>query len=260
MQGRQADILGWVPIDLRLDERANPVRSGLARWLDCSGVTFSETFFPQTIARLRTLTWPRLETVTTLDAVELNSERAFGFQPSGLVLHVSRCGSTAIANCLRCAAEAQVVSEAWPLTQLLWDIILSRGTQHGPSRQRQSNKLINVIAWSLATCRIGLPEKLVLKLTSSSLLALAEIRSVWPSVPCVLIVRHPLEVLVASLKGGGWMELKKVPEKQALLAGLEVKELRGSELMRLEDGQWKLVHRHADPLVEVQPAASIIRK
>jgi ketosteroid isomerase-like protein len=36
--------------------------------------------------------------------------------------------------------------------------------------------------------------------------------------------------------------------------------LRATSIFRQEDGQWKLVHRHADPLVEVQPAASIVRK
>jgi ketosteroid isomerase-like protein len=36
--------------------------------------------------------------------------------------------------------------------------------------------------------------------------------------------------------------------------------LRVTSIFRQEDGQWKLVHRHADPLVEVQPAASIVRK
>jgi hypothetical protein len=36
--------------------------------------------------------------------------------------------------------------------------------------------------------------------------------------------------------------------------------LRVTSIFRLEDRQWKLVHRHADPLIEVQPAASIVRK
>jgi ketosteroid isomerase-like protein len=36
--------------------------------------------------------------------------------------------------------------------------------------------------------------------------------------------------------------------------------LRVTTIFRLENGQWKLTHRHADPLVDVQPAASILRK
>jgi len=36
--------------------------------------------------------------------------------------------------------------------------------------------------------------------------------------------------------------------------------LRATSIFRREDGKWKLVHRHADPLVEVQPAASIVQK
>jgi ketosteroid isomerase-like protein len=36
--------------------------------------------------------------------------------------------------------------------------------------------------------------------------------------------------------------------------------LRVTTIYRLEDGRWKLVHRHADPLLTVQGAASVIQR
>ena len=36
--------------------------------------------------------------------------------------------------------------------------------------------------------------------------------------------------------------------------------LRVTTVFRLENGEWKVAHRHADPLVDVQPAAAITKK
>lgn len=36
--------------------------------------------------------------------------------------------------------------------------------------------------------------------------------------------------------------------------------LRVTTIFRLEDGQWKVVHRHADPITSPQPIESIIEK
>jgi ketosteroid isomerase-like protein len=35
--------------------------------------------------------------------------------------------------------------------------------------------------------------------------------------------------------------------------------LRCTSVLRLEDGGWKIVHRHADPITETRPAASVIQ-
>ena len=37
-------------------------------------------------------------------------------------------------------------------------------------------------------------------------------------------------------------------------------ELRVTTILRPEDGSWKIVHRHADPIATVQPAESVIQK
>ena len=35
--------------------------------------------------------------------------------------------------------------------------------------------------------------------------------------------------------------------------------LRATMIFRPEDGEWKVVHRHADPITTAQPAESVIR-
>ena len=35
--------------------------------------------------------------------------------------------------------------------------------------------------------------------------------------------------------------------------------LRTTSVFRLEDGAWRLVHRHADPITTLRPAESVIR-
>ena len=36
--------------------------------------------------------------------------------------------------------------------------------------------------------------------------------------------------------------------------------LRATNIFRLQDGEWKFVHRHADPITTPQPAESVIRE
>jgi len=36
--------------------------------------------------------------------------------------------------------------------------------------------------------------------------------------------------------------------------------LRVTSILRLEDGTWKVVHRHADPIITPQPAESVIQE
>jgi ketosteroid isomerase-like protein len=55
-----------------------------------------------------------------------------------------------------------------------------------------------------------------------------------------------VEIERARAKVGGSDEVSRIP-------------LRVTTIFRLEDGQWKVLHRHADPITSPRPIASIIQ-
>lgn len=215
----QSDLTGWVPIDFAW--RTESFNSQLDRitWVHCGGVSFSEPFFFQTIARLRSRKKRNELICTNSSAITNRMDNSFDYQPAGLIFHISRCGSTALANCIKHCDSTQVVSEYWPLTQYHWHRVLTRENPSAGTEQDLDALAIKAAAWGLARCRLGTNENLVLKLTSSSLHSLTEIKRIWPNVPRLLVVRHPLEVAMSSLRGGGWMALKQDSLRSSHLTG-----------------------------------------
>jgi hypothetical protein len=244
--GSPLDVLGWVPVDLSWD--SPDAGSSLRRiaWMDCGGATFTEPFFLQTIARLRRPFEARNSITTTPDAITNRFKASFDYRPRGLIFHVSRCGSTALSNCLKLCESTQVIAEYRPLTQFHWHDLLSPVSYEREWQRALEVLAMKVGAWSLSTCRRGTEEDLVIKLTSSSLLSIDTIRAIWPQVPCVLIVRHPLEVLVASLRGGGWMDLKVDALRSAFLMGASPPEIYDCTRMSNEEYGARVVGNYMD--------------
>jgi hypothetical protein len=60
--------------------------------------------------------------------------------------------------------------------------------------------------------RTGKEEHLVVKFTSWNILFLSLVRSLWPTAPCLLVIRDPLEVMLSNLSSpSGWMMRKSMP-------------------------------------------------
>ena len=58
---------------------------------------------------------------------------------------------------------------------------------------------------------------------------------------------YVVEIERAKAKVGGWEDVSPYA-------------LRATMIFRPEDGVWKVVHRHADPITTAQPAESVIQK
>jgi hypothetical protein len=68
---------------------------------------------------------------------------------------------------------------------------------------------------------------------------------------------------IATYAGADLVCLVEVEQSKLKLAGrqdMASATLRVTSLFRLEDGAWKLVHRHADPITSPRPIESAIEK
>jgi ketosteroid isomerase-like protein len=55
-----------------------------------------------------------------------------------------------------------------------------------------------------------------------------------------------------------WIERQKA--KMGARQDVTPVDLRVTMIFRPEDGEWKVVHRHADPIISAQPAESVIQE
>ena len=67
---------------------------------------------------------------------------------------------------------------------------------------------------------------------------------------------------LAKVEGDDWGYTLEIERFEAKVGGSDETTpiaLRVTCIFRPEDGQWKLVHRHADSITELQPAESVVQ-
>jgi hypothetical protein len=206
-------------VEIGLDLQPAVVPEALVHWMEFGSTPLAEPFFSGTVDKLRQAIPPAREMATDIETLLRVSARLPAVRPSGFIFHLSHCGSTLVANAMKTSDQAVVVSESRPVSHLLrrrsqtvnpylcdrWDGI----------RRASLNALFSLFAHY----RTGEPEALVIKLVSLDLLSIQLMRSYWPDVPCVIVIRDPVEVMVTNLKGRGWMSLKERPEYATELFG-----------------------------------------
>src|SRR5688572_740865 len=96
----------WLPVDAVI-ERGRP---GL-HWLKMSGIGLVEPFFGETVARVRNEKPEPVPVFTDFDVLFQLEKVMDGLQPAGFIFHLSRCGSTLVANTCRVLRDSLVVAE-----------------------------------------------------------------------------------------------------------------------------------------------------
>jgi hypothetical protein len=201
---------GWTPVRLRW-QAARPVLD----WCYVGAERFTEPFFDQTVQRLLRHPFNQLfRHQTPLAALAELHERAPGLAPTGFIFHMSRCGSTLIAQMLAALPQNVVISEAGPVDAVL------RAHLHVPGVTADERmRWLQWIVSALGRRRDEQAAHYFIKFDAWHTIDLPLIARAFPGVPWVFVARAPTEVIVSHLKRRGAHTLPWVVEPQ--LFGLD---------------------------------------
>jgi hypothetical protein len=191
-------------------------------WLHAETTQFREPFFDQTVERLRNQApKPKLWS-TSLDWFLATEPDRTAIQPMGFIFHISRCGSSLIVNALNSSEYFQVISEATPILQLTTAlppaIIPYSQDEWETLRRRALCCLLSVFGRRATRSHSGA----IFKFASWNIFTLPLIRSIWPDVPCLIVIRDPIEVAVSNISGSAtWGYFYRFPEKMRHCCGWE---------------------------------------
>lgn len=176
----------WLPADV-FDSPVGP----MIDWLHFAGAPLSHPFYQDSLQRTRALPFNRLMRIATpLSALDAFADAT---PPDGFIFHMSRCGSTLVAQMLAAVPGHIVVSEPPPLDSIIQ--LAGRGTAPPAT--------IRTMIAALTRDRHGTTRRRFVKLDAWHSLALPMLRTLYPDVPWIFLYRDPVEVLVSQARMPG---------------------------------------------------------
>jgi hypothetical protein len=219
----------WLPISFKFTARGASVR-----WLNFGDKDLSEPFFNQTVRSLRTRRPPADERITDVQPL-LDTARDFRtLTPAGIIFHVSRCGSTLVANALKISPAVTVLSESAVVATLFRGNVFGRRQATDPSVREMIGRrraLLDAVITLYGHRKTVAQPRVVIKCPAASILQMAMARAIWPDVPFVVLIRDPLEVVVSNIAvQAGWVRARQVPVGERCLFGWPADEVHAMTL------------------------------
>jgi len=183
-------LSGWTPIRVGWDG-PRPTLD----WCLTRGIRFADPFFDQTIERcLRHPCRLLFQQRTAMEAAGRFVTDHPGLPLAGLIFHMSRCGSTLMAQMLAQASGNLVLSEAGPIDSVL----RSRWDRVGPNPT--DDERVTWLRWivgALGQPRDADQQRVFVKFDAWSVIDLDIVRQAFPAVPWLFLYRDPIEVLMS---------------------------------------------------------------
>jgi len=178
---RKDDFERWLPIRFIF----HPTDSEVL-WLNFGAEELTDPFFNQQVKRLqrRRRSMRRTTIAEFLNVAELFSPAS----PNGYICHVSRCGSTLLANAMKAEGRSTVFSEAQPLYQLLNRDDFPGAGLDGEDITTVRRKLLDAF---LGIYTASFANPIVIKGHTIDILQIDKLRAIWPQMPVAISIRHP---------------------------------------------------------------------
>jgi len=128
-------------------------------------------------------------------------------RPTGFIFHLSRCGSTLIAQMLAATPENLVLSEPDPV-----DTLLRAQLRHPGITETQQVQWLQWLVGALAWQRAPAERNLFIKFDCWHTRFLPLIQQAFPGVPWIFVYREPLEVMASHRRHRGAQMLPSVLE------------------------------------------------
>jgi hypothetical protein len=212
----------WLPVNVVASAGGSTVR-----WMDFGSDPLAEPFFALTVRKLRKGEPPARERTTDLEALTTAAHRLAPLNPAGVILHVSRCGSTLVSNALRTGHGVTILSEARPIGVLTRSGRPNRSQRGVDNQDELRGNLLHCISRLYGRRTAHGESKLVIKCHAAGMLQINWLRSVWPDTPFLVLIRDPVEVMVSNLaKAANWLKVRERPMAAASLFGWEPSEVQ----------------------------------
>ncbi|WP_240360207.1 sulfotransferase family protein [Pyxidicoccus caerfyrddinensis] len=214
-----ARLEGWAPCRVSLADGAPRVE-----WCHLGAQRFTAPFFDQTLERRLRHPFALLfrHQTSMEDLVRRHAERP-GLPVRGLVFHMSRCGSTLVAQLLAALPRHIVLSEAGPV-----DTVLRAHLRMPGITDAQRIEWLRAVVGALGQRRFPEEEAVFLKLDAWHVLELPLLQRAFPGVPWLFLYREPVEVMASHQNHRGAHMLPGLLEPALL--GLEAGALEGMPL------------------------------
>ncbi len=164
-------------------------------WVWSDGGRFTESFFHDTVARLRHTNPANVRCARPRTPVAALHDFPPGVPVVGIIFHVSRCGSTLLSRMLAAVPRNLVASEPQIIDELL------RLPQRDPSiAEGELIRLLRGAVAALGQPPAGGARRMFLKVDCWHLFSLPLIQRAFPKAKLLFVYRDPIEVLVSLMR------------------------------------------------------------